>query len=156
MKRFLSIKLFVLTLAILFGTLPVSATERPFSLNGKGVASIAGSGQIPVGSIVGSGNATHLGLFTNSATIYFNPDPNDPTLVHPTGEGVFTAADGDNLYIVVEDASMSVVTGVGGGTFRNTGGTGRFANATGSMLAVVEQNFITGAYEVTAVGKIDY
>ena len=155
MKRFLSIKSFVVALAILFGTLPVSATERPFSLNGKGVASIAG-GQVPVGSIVGSGNATHLGLFTNSATIYFNPDPSDPTVVHPTGEGVFTAANGDNLYIVVEDASMSLVTGVGGGTFRITGGTGRFANATGSMLAVVEQNFITGAYEVTAVGKIDY
>jgi len=155
MKRFLSIKSFVVALAILFGTLPVSATERPFSLNGKGVASIAG-GQVPVGSIVGSGNATHLGLFTNSATIYFNPDPSDPTVVHPTGEGVFTAANGDNLYIVVEDASMSIVTGVGGGTFRITGGTGRFANATGSMLAVVEQNFITGAYEVTAVGKIDY
>jgi len=155
MKRFLSIKSFVVALAILFGTLPVSATERPFSLNGKGVASIAG-GQVPVGSIVGSGNATHLGLFTNSATIYFNPDPGDPTVVHPTGEGVFTAANGDNLYIVVEDASMSLVTGVGGGTFRITGGTGRFANATGSMLAVVEQNLITGAYEVTAVGKIDY
>ncbi len=155
MKRFLSIKLFVLALAILFGTLPVSATERPFSLNGKGVASIV-PGPVPVGSIMGSGNATHLGLFTNSATVYFNPDPNDPTLVHPTGDGVFTAADGDNLYIVIEDASMSVVTGIGGGTFRITGGTGRFANASGSMIAVVEQNFLTGAYEVTAVGKIDY
>ena len=156
MKRFLSIKLFVVALAILFGTLPVSATERPFSLNGKGVASIAGGGPVPVGSIVGSGNATHLGLFTNTATIYFNPDPNDPTVAHPSGEVVFTAADGDKLYIVVEDASMSLLTGIGGGTFRITGGTGRFANATGSMLAVVEQNFITGAYEVTAVGKIDY
>ena len=51
---------------------------------------------------------------------------------------------------------MSLTTGVGGGLFRITGGTGRFANATGSMNAVVEQNFITGAYELTAVGKIDY
>lgn len=156
MKRFLSIKLIVLTLALLFGALRAGATERPFSLNGKGVASIAGGGSVPVGSIMGSGTATHLGLFTNSATIYFNPDPNDPTLVHPTGEGIFTAADGDKINIVVEDASMSLITGVGGGIFRITGGTGRFANATGWMNAVVEQNFITGAYEVTAVGKIDY
>ena len=156
MKRFLSTKLVVVMLALLFGTLPVSAKERPFSLNGKGVANIAGGGPAPVGSIVGSGNATHLGLFTNTATVYFNPDPTDPTLVHPSGDGVFVAADGDKLNIVIEDASMSLVTGIGGGTFRITGGTGRFANATGSMLAVVEQNFITGAYEVTAVGKIDY
>jgi hypothetical protein len=111
---------------------------------------------VPVGSIVGSGNATQLGLFTNTATIHFNPDPNDPTLVHPSGEGTFVAANGDKLNIVIEDASMSLVTGIGGGTFRFTGGTGRFANATGSITAVVEQNFITGAYELTAVGKIDY
>ena len=155
MKRFLSIKSFVLGLAIIFGTLPVSATERPFSLNGKGVANIV-PGPVPVGSITGSGTATHLGLFTNTATIYFNPDPVDPTLAHPSGEVVFVAANGDKLNIVVEDASMSLVTGMGGGTFRITGGTGRFENATGSMLAVVEQNLITGAYEVTAVGKIDY
>jgi hypothetical protein len=156
MKRFLSIKSFVVALAILFGTLPVSATERPFSLNGKGVASIAADGPVPVGSITGSGTATHLGLFTNTATIYFNPDPTDPTVAHPSGEGVFIAANGDKLNIVVENASMSLLTGMGGGTFRINGGTGRFANATGSLTAVVEQNLITGAYEVTAVGKIDY
>lgn len=156
MKRFLSIKLFALSLALLFGALPVGATERPFSLNGKGVANIAGGGSVPVGSIMGSGTATHLGLFTNSATIYFNPDANDPNVVHPSGEGIFTAADGDKINIVIEDASMNLTTGIGGGTFRITGGTGRFANATGWMNAVVEQNFITGAYELTAVGKIDY
>jgi hypothetical protein len=77
-------------------------------------------------------------------------------VAHPSGEGVFIAANGDKLNIVVENASMSLLTGMGGGTFRINGGTGRFANATGSLTAVVEQNLITGAYEVTAVGKIDY
>ncbi len=156
MKRFLSIKLFALMLALLSATLPVAATERPFSLNGKGIANIDGSGPVPVGAIMGSGTATHLGLFTNTATINFIPDASDPTLVHPSGEGTFVAANGDKLNIVIEDALMSLVTGIGGGTFRIAGGTGRFANASGSMTAVVEQNFVTGAYELTAVGKIDY
>ena len=33
---------------------------------------------------------------------------------------------------------------------------GRFANATGIISYVVEQNFLTGAYTVTGVGSIDY
>ena len=30
------------------------------------------------------------------------------------------------------------------------------SNATGSIDYVVEQHFVTGAYEITAVGSIDY
>jgi hypothetical protein len=67
-----------------------------------------------------------------------------------------TAADGDKLVIVVVDGSQSLITGIGIGHFSFAGGTGRFANATGSITFVVEQNFLTGAYEATAVGSIDY
>jgi len=35
-------------------------------------------------------------------------------------------------------------------------GTGRFAGVSGSAAIVVEQNFVTGAYTFTMVGKINY
>jgi uncharacterized protein YdeI (BOF family) len=79
-------------------------------------------------------------------------------VVHPSGQATFTAADGDKLETVfsAEETSMDLTTGIGGGIFRFAGGTGKFANATGSITVVVEQNFLTGAYELTGVGKIDY
>jgi hypothetical protein len=67
-----------------------------------------------------------------------------------------TAANGDKLIFAVADGSQSLITGIGTGHFRFVGGTGRFANATGIISYVVEQNFLTGAYEVTAVGTIDF
>lgn len=40
--------------------------------------------------------------------------------------------------------------------FHFVGGTGRFAGASGTADAVVVVNLITGAFEITMVGKIDY
>jgi hypothetical protein len=158
MKRILNIKTLALGLILLLGNMPVSATERPFSCTGKGIASILPGGGVPSADVIGTGNATHMGLFTNSGRVTFNPDANDPNLVHPSGHATFTAADGDKLETVfsAEDTRMDLTTGIGGGTFYFTGGTGKFANATGSISVVVQQNFITGAYELTAVGTINY
>lgn len=158
MKRFLSIKILVLTLTLLAGSVAATATERPFSLNGGGVAVpiLNESGQ-PIGiNVTGSGNGTHVGLFTTLGQVFFSPDPNDPTQIIPSGQATLTAANGDTLTFVVADGSQSLITGVGTGHFRFTGGTGRFANATGLISYVVEQNFLTGAYTITAVGTIDY
>jgi hypothetical protein len=158
MKRFLNIKTFALALMLLLGNMPVSATERPFSCTGKGVATILPGGGVPSADVIGTGNATHMGLFASSGRVTFNPDANDPTLVHPSGHATFTAADGDKLETVfsAEDTRMDLTTGIGGGIFYFAGGTGKFANATGSISVVVQQNFITGAYELTAVGTINY
>ena len=157
MKRLVNIKVIALMLIVLFATIPVSATERPFSLTGKGVANIIAdpNGNLSA-EVIGSGNATHLGLFTSVGQVKFIPDPNDPNLVHPEGQATFTAADGDKLNVIIEDATMDLRTGIATGSFRFAGGTGRFVNATGSISVVVEQNFVTGAYELTGVGKIDY
>lgn len=158
MKRFLNIKTLALALILLLGNLPVGAHERAFSCNGKGVATIIPGSSVPVADVIGSGNATHLGLFTSVGRVTFNPDANDPNVVHPSGYATFTAADGDKLETVFNAAetTMDLTTGIGGGIFRFVGGTGKFANATGSIDVVVVQNFVTGAYELTAVGKIDY
>src|SRR5215510_12418747 len=158
MKRFINIKTLALALILLVGNMPVGAQERPFSCSGKGIATILPGTGVPVANVTGTGNGTHLGLFTSAGQVTFNPDANNPTLVHPSGQATFTAADGDKLETVFNAAetSMDLTTGIGGGIFHFTGGTGKFANATGSISVVVVQNFITGAYELTAVGKIDY
>lgn len=158
MKRFISIKILVLTLTLLFGSVAATATERPFSFAGGGVAVpfVNETGQ-PIGiDVTGSGNGTHLGLFTTLGKVFFSPHPTDPTQIIPSGEATLTAANGDKLVFVVADGSQSLITGIGTGHFSFAGGTGRFANATGTISYVVEQNFATGAYTITAVGSIDY
>lgn len=158
MKRSIAIKILVLTLALLFGSVAATATERPISFNGGGVAvPIVNEAGQPIGiDVTGSGNGTHLGLFTTLGKVFFSPHPTDPTQIIPSGQATLTAANGDQLVIVVADGSQSLVTGIGTGHFSFAGGTGRFANATGTVSYVVEQNFLTGAYTIRAVGSIDY
>jgi hypothetical protein len=158
MKRSLSIKILVLTLTLLVGSMAVVATERAFSGHGRGVATFVtdSAGNVLGADITGSGTGTHLGSFTNSGRIFFAPDPNNPTRLLVTGGATFTAADGDKLNFVVEQGEQDVISGIGKGTFRFTGGTGRFANATGIISYVVEQNLVTGGYEITTVGRIDF
>jgi hypothetical protein len=158
MKRSLSIKLLALTLTLLVGSLAVTATERPFSANGKGIAIpiFDGSGNVVGAEPSGSGYSTHLGMFTNTGKVNFTVDANNPNILHPTGGGVFTAANGDKLNFVIVNGALDLTTGIGTGDFAFTGGTGRFTNATGHTSTVIEQNVITGAYEMTLVGNIDY
>ncbi len=158
MKRSLSMKFLVLTLTLLVGSLAVTATERPFSLNGRGIAIpiVDGNGNIVGAEPTGSGNATHLGTFTNTGKVSFTPDATNPTILYPSGGGVFTAANGDKLNFVIVSGALDLTTGIGTGDFDFTGGTGRFANATGRTSGVIQQNDDTGAYELTLVGHIDY
>jgi hypothetical protein len=158
MKRSLAMKIFVLMFTLLIGSLAVTATERPFSLNGTGVAVpiLDSNGNVIGAEPSGSGNATHLGVFTNTGKVSFTPDASNPNILHPSGGGVFTAANGDKLNFVIISGALDLTTGIGTGDFEFTGGTGRFANATGHTSGVIQQNVITGAYELTLVGKIDY
>ena len=158
MKRSLFIKLLALTFTLLVGSIAVSATERPFSLNGTGVAIpvLDRNGNVVGAEPTGSGNATHLGMFTNTGHVDFTPDASNPNILHPSGGGVFTAANGDKLNFVIIAGALDLTTGIGTGDFAFTGGTGRFANATGRTSGVIQQNVITGAYELTLVGNIDY
>ena len=158
MKRFLTVKMLVLALTVLVGSIAVVAADRAFSAHGTGVAAfiIDGNGNVIGADVTGSGHGTHLGRFTTSGKVLFTPDPDNPNIVHPSGEASFTAANGDKLNIVIENSSMDLTTGIATGNFRFTGGTGRFVNATGLTDVVVEQNFVTGGFEITIVGKIDY
>jgi len=139
---------FFLLAVVLMGSFPVQAAGRPFSLTGAGTVSNSGG-------VSASGRATHLGLFTEAGQVNFVPDPNDPTRVLATGNATFTAANGDALELLI-DGSLDLTTGEATGIFTFVGGTGRFGDASGTGNFVIQQNLVTGAFEVTAVGTINY
>jgi hypothetical protein len=158
MKRCVTFRSLIMVFALLVGIIPVSATERPFASNGNGLATFItdGAGNVVGATVVVSGNATHLGLFTGTGTIQFLPDANDPNISHPAGEVTYVAANGDRLPTVIEEGSMDLRTGIATGYMVFQSGTGRFEGASGKAAIVVEQNFITGAYTFTMVGDINY
>jgi hypothetical protein len=158
MKRFVTVRSLILVFALLLGIIPVSATERPFASNGKGVAAFItdGAGNVVGATVTLSGNGTHLGLFTGTGTIQFLPDANDPNISHPAGEVTYIASNGDRLPTVIENGRMDLRTGIATGDMVFQSGTGRFEGASGRAAIVVEQNFVTGAYTFTLVGNINY
>jgi hypothetical protein len=158
MKRFVTVTNLILVFALLLGIIPVSASERPFAARGNGVAAFITD---DTGNVVGanlslSGNGTHLGLFTGTGKIQFLPDANDPNIVHPSGEITYVASNGDRLPTVIENGSMDLRTGIATGDMVFQSGTGRFEGVSGKAAIVVVQNFVTGAYEFTMVGNINY
>ncbi len=158
MKRFVTIRSLILVFAILLGIIPVSATERPYAATGNGLATFItdGAGNVVGATVVVTGNATHLGLFSGTGTIQFLPDANDPNISHPAGEVTYIAANGDRLPTVIEDGRMDLRTGIATGYMVFQSGTGRFEGASGRAAIVVEQNFVTGAYTFTMVGNVNY
>ena len=160
MKRISTLTVIALAAFLLLGSLPVLAVERPFALNHKGFAPLitdpAGN---PIGAdAVSSGTATHFGLCTIVARVNFSPDPNQPGRLVSSGTGTITSADGEKIQIEFNGGLVPNGDGTATDTavFRFVGGTGRFAGATGSTNAIVQVNLVTGTFELTMVGNIDY
>jgi hypothetical protein len=101
---------------------------------------------------VGGGEGTHLGAFTT--TISFCGPPGE--FKYTGGEGVFVAANGDELYFNIPPAGV-----IGqiyqifddpyyelwfGDAFEFTGGTGRFEGATGGGITDSWVNLIEGGW----------
>jgi hypothetical protein len=155
MKHFTKIRTLMLTLLLLLGTMPAFAVERPFALHGTGVATlITDPSGLPLGAVAtGSGTATHLGQWTVTGNPKYTPDANG--VLHSSGEATITAANGDKLQVQI-DGILDPVAGVDQGVFHFLGGTGRFEGASGSANFVVNINPVTGGFELTVVGRIDY
>lgn len=158
MKRFFTIKSLILVFALLLATIPAGATDRPYSASGNGVAAFITdeTGNVVGANLTLSGRGTHLGMFSGTGKIQFIPDANDPNISHPAGEVTYIAANGDRLPTVIENGSMDLRTGIATGDMVFQSGTGRFEGASGRAAIVVVQNFITGAYEFTMVGNVNY
>jgi len=149
MNRFISRRPFALVLVAL-GVLalaaPARAAERPHI--SRGTAQF-----VSASDFVGAGTATHLGLYDEVGSVQFSRTA-DPTVLHLEAQSVYTAADGDELYAVVT-GQLNGVTGVIAATVTYVGGTGRFADATGTAT-LSGQLFPGGSIEVTVKGTIDY
>ena len=155
MKLFTKTRTLMLVLSLLLGTIPAFAVERPMALKGAGVATLITdeAGHV-IGAIpTGSGTATHLGQWTVAGKVNYIPD--SAGVIHSSGEGTLTASNGDKLNFRIE-GTLDPMAGVDQGLFIVIGGTGRFESASGSTNFVVAVNFLTGGFDLTAVGKIDY
>jgi len=155
MKLFTKIRTLMPILFLLLATIPTSAVERPFALNGSGVVTLITdeSGHLIGALPTGSGTATHLGQWTVTGKVNYTPDQNG--VLHSSGEATLTASNGDKLIFVV-DGILDPVAGVDQGFFHFAGGTGRFEGASGDLNFLVSINPVTGGFDLTAVGKINY
>jgi hypothetical protein len=101
----------------------------------------------------GTGTATYLGRYTEHVTMVINL----PTL-SSTGAATFTAANGDTLFATVagqatrtSPTTLSIVE-----VYTITGGTGRFADATGAFTLESTLDQTTGVSTGTLSGVIDH
>lgn len=155
--RFETSTILPLLTALAFGAITASASQNlPFRLGDEGTitftsettASTAGTGNaIQMGRIRSAGNLTIVGLPTCS--------DNEPGFTAEM-QDTFTAANGDKLMTSITMQLCPIAPGIyhGVGTYVVTGGTGRFATATGSGIFDGTGNFNTGTIICALNGTI--
>jgi hypothetical protein len=130
-----------------------AAAETPF----KGTVNAVETGQVapPIASITrdGGGNATHLGKYTEHITMQVNI-----VTRHGTGAATFTAANGDTLTATIDGQATPTSPGMLSivENYTITGGTGRFAGATGTFTLHSVLNQATGVSSGKFSGAIDH
>jgi len=136
-----------------------AASTRPFKGSWSGVTVSADPTNFPVVSIVakGSGQLTHLGRYAMTS-----PHTTDVFTGETKGDQIFTAANGDTLTAYCAGFPQFQPSGNVEGPLacEITGGTGRFAGATGGYeFFIVATPLADGsgfATESTITGTISY
>src|SRR5215207_10605759 len=126
MKRFYSQRLFPLLLSaigVLTLVAPAQAVQRAYVSHGT--AQFTGPN-----TFVGAGTATHLARYEEAGSVQFS-DTADPAVSHLEASATYTAENGDQLFAIFT-GQLNGPTGVITATVTYTGGTGRFAHATGT------------------------
>ena len=106
---------------------PARAESRPHKWRATGQF-------VSANDFVGEGKATHLGRFREAGSVQFAPT-DDPAVLQFEGTNIYTAANGDELHAVISAGRLNLQTGAGAATVIFVGGTGRFADATGTATA---------------------
>ena len=152
MRHYLSrISVSLLTFGLMgLAAVPAPAATRPFHLVEHGTLVPGDNGTIIAN---GSGNATHLGRITVQRTLTLTPT-SDPSDVEVNGEATLTAPGGDQLKTGVK-GTLNPATGQAILVYEWEGGTGRFADATGVAVWLVQIN-PDQTFDVVADGIIDY
>ena len=110
------------------------------------------------GTTAGSGQASHLGAITGSGTDCITPT-SAYTYAFSNGKLSLIAANGDELRADYSGALTPSATPpiyVVAGTYRITGGTGRFSNASGTGTVGGLTNLQTGQGNLDLKGTISY
>jgi len=145
----------VAAFAVSLGTVAVSAVAAETPFKGTVDAVETGTVQFPIRHATreGTGTATYLGRYTEHITIDINL-----LFMSSTGAATFTAANGDTLTATVagqatrtSPTTLSVVE-----VYTVTGGTGRFADATGSFTLHSTVDQPTGVSSGVYSGAIDH
>jgi hypothetical protein len=106
--------------------------------------------------ITGHGQATHIGksMFVAEARVNFSVPPPFPL----SGTAIFTAANGDQFFTQFTGTNTPTGPGTSRGliTHTITGGTGRFENATGTLIGVALVNAANPTNTVSYEGWINY
>jgi hypothetical protein len=144
MKRLVVFLLPILTVVAILGAFPalvVADHGVPF----KGSAELTFGMN---GTLVGTGEGTHIGRFTEVASPVITGNTFTATVI-------LTAANGDEVHKMVTNGTITSNGTAFSGTFMVVGGTGRFANATGSgqVEMVVQPD---GTIAQTYDGTIQY
>jgi hypothetical protein len=156
MRRFVSpvvVAAGFLAAAMAFASAAPAGNLVPFKGNYSGTATLVG-GSPPLLALSATGTATHLGKSSELITTTVNFAAACPLTV---GTGVLTAANGDKLFlntsgVACPTAQPGVLTI--SGTQTVTGGTGRFAGASGSLGVSGTTNTNTGALTYRLEGSI--
>ena len=138
----------VLLVAVAILALPgrASAEERPHQLQGTAQF-------VNPTDFIGSGQATHLGLYTEAGSAQFSPT-DDPTVLGVDAWVVLTAANGDQLRETIT-GELDLLTGAITATVTYAGGTGRFGNAAGAAK-LSGQMLPDGTISISVEGTINY
>ena len=146
--------------------------ERPFSAPMEGTFAVLLETCVQVGidlqctfELHGEGNATHLGKFGDDSTWLVQIDGAivDPASTRGSivsGTGTLTAANGDTVRITADPGSR-LDDGTINAPFNITGGTGRFARASGIIIrsgvfSITDPLALLGEFEVSYEGTITY
>jgi hypothetical protein len=140
MKRCLILLLLIAAVAVAGDQVPFVATFTS-SVPGGILPSCTAPFTVPIG-LVGKGQGTHMGQFTETQSHCLNP----ATFEFASGQFTFTGANGDTVFgtysgkVVPTSATAGSIYGV----FVITGGTGRFTGASGGGAATGTLDFVSG------------
>jgi len=153
--------LFALAFGLVIGAaspLALAAGSRPFKGRVAATWDNIFNGLSPTGATFqGGGPVTHMGNTTQKGTLFLQPTI-APLVFRGSGTVTITAANGDDLILKYEGL-LFAATGEGRGTFTLSGGTGRFANATGqgTFSALIDTSLpVNQPMTVELNGRITY
>jgi hypothetical protein len=143
--------------ALALSAMTVSASENlPFGLGDEGTITFTSQS---TATTAGTGNATHLGRITSDGNLTIVGEAS--CIDNEVGfaaemQDRFTAATGDEVTTAITMQLCPIAPGIyhGVGTYVVTGGTGRFASATGSGVFDGTGNFNTGTIICALTGTI--